>query len=213
MGDNNSHLLRIRPELKKLKFKYTGKNFAFFNTESTLDSNLFSSWNKPDTVRGKTFGLGFGGSDKTNCRLWLNQDPGHDCFINYKKTGPFDGCLLYSLDKAIRKDIKSQEEPKKVEIFETSNQNIPRTFTESQKSEGSDVWGLEPQSFQDYPIEVVGLEAWTLMSPQMFARFNAKLVQTSTLTHYDKMIGINYGRGVKNDEVLIENSDYFTEKE
>jgi hypothetical protein len=221
VGDSNSHLIRLKPELHSIKTKFSGKNFAFFNTESVFDSNLFASWNKPDSLRNREFGIGFGGSNKMNCRLWIDQNIS-ECYINYRDSTYFDGCLLYSLDKLLKKgkspifslksNLRQNTSNNNLDNFSPSKESKPNLQTSTRQAPKSkqDIDAFESKiAMEDFSIDATGIEAWALMTPDKFSQFNAKLVQMSTFNHYDKMIGINYDSGTKDAEVVMSGGGHF----
>jgi len=223
-------LIRLKPELQAIKTKFSGKNFAFFNTESVYDSNLFASWNRPDQLKNKNFGIGFGGSNKMNCRLWIDQSIANHSYVNYRDSTYFDGSLLYSLDRLIKDHFSKQQQSnsneetsqrskssKVSEEFSSPLKTGPRDpkqstpFPKRQVGHSNDL--QQEIGLKDFPIEVTGVEAWALMTQEKFNKFNAKLAQLSTFNHYDKMVGINYEAGTKDAEVIMAGTNHFDQSD
>ena len=169
-------------------------------------------------LKNRDFGIGFGGAQKQNCRLWIDRDIFGSSYVNYRDSTYFDGCLLRSLDKKLSEAYKKPNDTinESMEASgEKQNESIEniKSFNGSGRKSSKGTTEDHKIPFQDFPIEIAGLEAWAIMTPDMYEKFNEKLAKLSTFNHYDKMIGINYGEGTKGSEVLIENSDFFPEKE
>lgn len=148
-------------------------------------------------LKNRNFGIGFGGSNKTDCRLWIDQNLGGNCYINYRDANYFDGSLLYSLDKVIKEVYQEDEAgPRQV-----NGQPVGRPEQKEageQDASRREKWvrrGITQKTFKDLKLDLVGVEIWALMTPEAYARYNHRLSQMSTFSHYDKMIGLNYEVG------------------
>jgi hypothetical protein len=63
-----------------------------------------------------------------------------------------------------------------------------------------------PTSLSEFPIDIVGLEAWALMTTAAFEAFNRKIISSSNSSHYDKMVGVSYGKGPRDRRTRSQSS-------
>ena len=210
-------MLRVKPEFKKLSAKYSGKGFAFFHTESSYDSNYFPVLSRVESAKSRSYGIGFGGSGRKNCKLWIDQDIGRHSFVGFKGLEEQDDCLVYALDRLLgrmQSDLRRQSERREKGATISSKLSDDKTLSLSRDETESFAFQRTAQG-TSYPfnIEIISLEAWALTNAESFEHLKNKLIKISNFNHYDKMIEVNCGSGIKDAEVLIENSEYFTERE
>ncbi len=172
---------------------------------------------RTESLKGRNFGIGFGGSSRKDCKLWIDQDIGKNSFVGFKEPEESSECLMNSLDRFIRQlmaDIGKHRETQQPTGTISSKTSDDKTMSLSRDENGSfPFWSTGKESVHPFHIEILGLEAWALTNTESFEAFKNKLIRISNFNHYDKMIGVNYDSGIKDAEMLIETSEYFTEKE
>jgi len=161
-----------------------------------------------------------------NCRLWIDQSIANHSYVNYRDATYFDGSLLYSLDRVIRdhfnqkqQNNSNEETRQRSKSSKVSEESLSPLKSDPRDSKQSTTFpkrnvghisDLQQEiGLKDFPIEVTGVEAWALMTPEKFTKFTAKLAQMSTFNHYDKMVGINYEAGTKDAEVMVAGTNHF----
>jgi len=168
-------------------------------------------------MKGRSFGIGFGGSSRKDCKLWIDQSMGKNSFIGFKEPDEFNECLMFTLDRFIRQlqtELGRLSDGRQKAGTVSSKVSDDKTMSLSRDETGSFAFQTKGQgSIHPFNIEIISLEAWALTNTENFELFKNKLIKLSNFNHYDKMVGVNYGSGIKDAEVLIENSEYFTEKE
>ncbi len=55
-----------------------------YSHKNVYDTNFFESWTKTSILRNKKCGIGFGGKNKKDCRLWIDYDIYKNSYINHK---------------------------------------------------------------------------------------------------------------------------------
>lgn len=214
VGDVNAHLIRVAPELMRMPNKFQGKTFSFFNSEKTFDSNLFSILTKERPNGKKRRGIGFGGATQDTCKVWLDHEMSSQSFVTFNNLDSYDGCLLFSIDRLMRKLCHEVNHPKTsghkpsyVSGRDSENQSLfsPKDIIDSFSQKNA-----QQCCNNRLDIEVLSVEVWSIMNAESFERFNDKLDELLDSNHYDKMVEQNCSKGTKDAETLMEYLNEFS---